>query len=232
MYSLEVYIATIFGNLIRVRADRINVSDPSEVNDEFFSEQGYNPPGSLAPYFTTTAIIDPHCWFHGWNFNIDLYRILENCVSNAPSRRPASANRRANLSTPPNPNYENDTLSSFIPTYDTLSSQLKTYTQSAAVSENGHVFPSKPELQAASINTTVQLIRMVLFNSRPSTSSAEQQAMASNLVESFSRIPTLSLKIIDSPQFFPLMGVVGVLKDAMQNGPLSEIRCKHIIHDL
>lgn len=94
MYTLEVYCSIVWGCVIRCRESQSRVAYPSEVDDEFFSDQGFEKDGKSAqllsqnPSMPTEPVTDPLCWLHGWNFTTDMYRILEHAMNDFHRRRP------------------------------------------------------------------------------------------------------------------------------------------------
>src|SRR6266487_3088686 len=89
MYTLEVYSSIVWGSIIRCRESQSYVCFPSEVDDEFFSDSGYHPPGALMSTFQT-QVTNPISWLHGWNFTTELYRILEHAMDDFHRRRPSN----------------------------------------------------------------------------------------------------------------------------------------------
>jgi hypothetical protein len=94
MYTLEVYASIIWGGVIRCREAQSRVCYPSEVDDDFFSESGFNIrlPGihagqKNAALPSSSPIRDQSSWLHGWNFTTDMYRVLEHAMDNFHSRR-------------------------------------------------------------------------------------------------------------------------------------------------
>jgi hypothetical protein len=73
MYQLEVYSSITWGSVIRCREAPSQVSYPSEINDEFFSDAGYqglNTP--MQGYNPPQAVRNSSCWLHGWNFTTEV----------------------------------------------------------------------------------------------------------------------------------------------------------------
>jgi hypothetical protein len=79
--------------MIRCRESQARVAYPSEVDDEFLSEEGFvGRPVERAPTRTglrtvPDSVTDPLCWLHGWNFTTEMYRILEHAMDNFHRRR-------------------------------------------------------------------------------------------------------------------------------------------------
>jgi hypothetical protein len=87
MYTYEVYASIVWNGVMRVREQQVNVSYPSEIDDELFSHRGYNG-GPQSPADTRTSPnsrlgqVASTSWLCGWNFTTDLYRILEHVIAN------------------------------------------------------------------------------------------------------------------------------------------------------
>lgn len=92
MYTLEIYASIVWNGVTRVREQQVNVAYPTELDDDFFSDRGYNrqiqspydtrpSPGSRLGEVRSTS------WLCGWNFTTDLYRILEHVIANFRDRK-------------------------------------------------------------------------------------------------------------------------------------------------
>lgn len=93
MYTLEVYSSIIWGGVIRCRELQSEVSYPNEVDDDLFSETGFESlssplSGQRQRRASVTPIVNPSSWLHGWNFTTELYRILEHAMDDF-HRRPS-----------------------------------------------------------------------------------------------------------------------------------------------
>jgi len=80
MYQLEVYSSITWGSVIRFREAQSQVSYPSEINDEFFSDAGYQGLTPMQRYNPPQSVSNSSCWLHGWNFTTELYRVLEHSM--------------------------------------------------------------------------------------------------------------------------------------------------------
>ena len=93
MYTLEVYSSIVWGGIIRCREAQSRVFYPSEVDDDRFSERGFE---NLLPEssenrrggVSSTTVTNNSSWLHGWNFTTELYRILEHAMDDFHRRRP------------------------------------------------------------------------------------------------------------------------------------------------
>jgi hypothetical protein len=222
MYSMEVYSSIVWGGVIRCREAQSHVSYPSEVDDEFFSDAGYNQPDSLMPSFPQQAITNPISWLHGWNFTTDLYRILEHAMDDFHRQSP---NNIGSFSPSdlfgrqiPQPSVVLDKIMSM---HEELPPQFK---ETKLIPQNGNGGPGSPEdkysFQAANITATLQLVRMILFTSEDATVD-QKCAIARDLLDSFAKVPVFFLRAISSPLLHHLAGIGSILGSVME-GPLSE----------
>lgn len=215
MYTLEVYASIVWGSIIRCREAQSHVSYPTEIDDEFISDEGYRPLNMLVDPQTPT---NPVCWLHGLNFSTELYRVLEHAMDDFHHRQPPTERfAPADLFARelPNPGM---ILNKVIGMYEELPSQFKEAKINPSTGKG--VLQDKFSFQAANIIATLQLVRMVLFTSEDAT--VEQKcAIARDLLESFNKIPVEFLRAISSPLLHHLAGIGAILGSAIQ-GPISE----------
>ncbi|TVY51634.1 hypothetical protein LCER1_G007283, partial [Lachnellula cervina] len=229
IYQLEVSASTTWGSVIRCREAQSHVSYPSEINDEFFSDAGYQ--GLSAPvqgFNLPRTISNPSCWLHGWNFTTELHRVLEHAMDDLYRHRSAPIG-----SFSPTDLFGRDTtqhsvvLSKVMYMYDHLPQKFK----EAKLPRNGKA--GKDEIysfQAANITATLQLVRMILFTSEDAT--VEQKCkIARDLLDGFSKIPVVFLRAISSPLLHHLAGIGSILAPVME-GPLSESSYLEVRHVL
>jgi hypothetical protein len=93
MYKLEVYSSIVWGGIIRCRESQFHVFYPGEVDDDRFSERGFEnllpeAPTNRRLSGTSTTVTNDASWLHGWNFTTELYRILEHAMDDFHRRRP------------------------------------------------------------------------------------------------------------------------------------------------
>jgi hypothetical protein len=92
MYTFEVYVSIVWDGVMRVREQQVNVAYTTEMDDELFSDRGYNgtlrspsnlrtSPGGGQGQIANTS------WLCGWNFTTDLYRVLEHVIANFRDRK-------------------------------------------------------------------------------------------------------------------------------------------------
>ena len=217
MYSLEVYSSIVWGSVIRCRESQSHVPYPSEIDDEFFSDAGYNQPNfPVAPFPTQQGITNPDSWLHGWNFTTELYRILEHAMDDFHRRRPSDTSAPSLASHLFGRDMPNDVLNRIMSMHAQLPQKFKI--APAESDKNG--LEDRSSFQAANIAATLQLVRMILFTSERATV-LEKCAIAGNLLDAFARIPVFFLRAISSPLLHHLAGIGTILGSVME-GPLSE----------
>jgi hypothetical protein len=93
MYTLEVYSSIVWGGITRCRESQSRVFYQGEVDDDRFSERGFEnllpeAPTNRRLSGTSTTVTNDASWLHGWNFTTELYRILEHAMDDFHRRRP------------------------------------------------------------------------------------------------------------------------------------------------
>ena len=76
---MDTYAAVTWNGIIRHRESQCTVLYPAEVTDEEITSTGINPRRTGRPP-----------WLKGWNFVVDLYRILEHAAERLRARRTVS----------------------------------------------------------------------------------------------------------------------------------------------
>jgi hypothetical protein len=176
------------------------VKYPSEVDDEFITHHGYgvprvSPESTLLPPSNVTVVSSqPVNWLRGWNFTTDLYRILEHVVDG--NRRRFSS---ANGTTPvwslfePSSMSEPTVMEQVLTMYKTLPPQFR-----ETPPTTGDISKDLFGFQAANIQATLQLLRMVLLSTEEI--GVERKCdVAGELLSVFSNVPINYLKAISSP---------------------------------
>lgn len=222
MYTLEVYASIIWGGVIRCREAQSRVCYPSEVDDDFFSESGFD---ILLPAVRTgqknvaisssSPIRDRSSWLHGWNFTTDMYRVLEHAMDDFHSRRsqdtgPFRPSELFGQDAPP----QSVVLDKVMSMHAQLPLRFKETRNVLSEAEDRFSF------QAANIAATLQLVRMVLFTAEDATVD-QKCAIARDLLDRFAEVPVLFLRAISSPLLHHLAGIGSILGSVIE-GPLSE----------
>jgi hypothetical protein len=205
--------------MIRCRESQCKVSYPSEVDDEFFSDAGYQPPNSVTVTMPHQAITSPTSWLHGWNFTTDLYRILEHAMDEFHRYRPKNTRpfSPGDLFVRECPG-QSEVLERVMTMHSTLPQRFK---EAKPLPENGQGgLEAKFGFQAANITATLQLVRMVLLTAEDVTVD-QKCAIARELLDGFAKIPVFYWRAISSTLLHQLAGIGSILGSAIE-GPLSE----------
>jgi hypothetical protein len=194
------------------------VSFPSEVDDDFFSDAGYNPQNSLTSGLPSQGITNPLSWLHGWNFTTQLYRILEHAIDEYHRRRPTiepfSPSDLFGREMP----HQSAVLNKVMSMHNELPPRFK---ETKMIPQNGKGgLEDKFSFQAANITATLQLVRMILFTSEDATVD-QKCAIARDLLDGFSKVPVFYLRAISSPLLHHLAGIGSILGSVIE-GPISE----------
>ncbi|EOD52165.1 C6 transcription factor [Neofusicoccum parvum] len=127
--------------------------------------------------FAPVGVPDPSCWLHGWNFTTDLYRVLEHTMFFTPEA----------FSGP-------GVLQSALDMYSQLPlcfKEIPPVTGDAGKDIFG--------FQAANIQATMQLLRMVLFSVEENADMEQKCNVAAELLSTFHRVPVPYMKAISTP---------------------------------
>lgn len=202
-YTLDVFTSLIWKGAVRGSEVSFNVSYPSgyEFVDGVDSTDSVRTP-DMGP-----------SWLEGWNFVTDLYRLLERMLQHLrpkPQRTPALC-----FGINDGWHMEASLLDSVTAMYD----KLPTIFKSTRFPTN-ESFKDLYSFQAANIAATVQLVRMVLFTIKGS-STKEKCEVASEVIMVFANIPGAYLRAISSPLLHHLTGI-GMLLGTMFHEKLSE----------
>ncbi|KAH9896250.1 fungal-specific transcription factor domain-containing protein [Xylariomycetidae sp. FL2044] len=221
IYTLDVFTSVVWGSTIRSREQQLNISYPTEVDDEHIGDSGISHPnpGSLGVTSSFGNNSNPRsvCWISGWNFITDLYRILEHTLSRfRGSRCHVRRNSflkqifqdRSNVT-------ESSVRSNVLLMYMDLPHCFK---------ETPHMtYDIKRDIfgyQAANIQASLQLVRMVSLSAEDA-SIQERCQIASEVVNAFVSIPVNYLLAISTPLLHHL-GEIGALLGTVLEEPLSE----------
>jgi len=219
MYTLEVFSSIIWGSIIRCRESQCKVSYPSEVDDEFLFDAGYQPPNALIPSFPSQAITNPISWLHGWNFTTELYRILEHAVDEFHSRPKQHSGpfSPGDLFARERP-VQSVVLDKVMEMHAALPQRFK---EAKPMPDNGKGgLEDKFSFQVANITATLQLVRMILFTTKDATVD-QKCAIAREFLDGFAKVPVIFLRAISAPLLYHLAGIGSILGSVIE-GPLSE----------
>lgn len=222
MYTLEVFSSIVWGGPIRCREAHSRVQYPTEIDDEFFSDGGFDMDGATAFIASNPRLPrDPHgrhvSWLRGWNLTTDLYRILEYATDRFRTRR--LEGRRNIISVI---GLFGEKVPPAISVMDNVGAMVNNLPQVFKVFQpvTRDIFVDRYSFQAANIVVTVQLVRMLLFESTDGEV-AQKCAVATELLDSFLRIPIDYLRAISAPLLHHLAGI-GTLLGSVIERPISD----------
>ncbi|TAQ90244.1 hypothetical protein B7494_g1415 [Chlorociboria aeruginascens] len=211
MYSLEVYSSIVWGSVIRCREAQSYVKFPTEIDDENFSDLGYENKGSIS---------SSPVWLQGWNFTTQLYCVLEHAMDEFHHRR----SRHSDASSPQNMYRgqvppEKAVLNQVMHMYEALPEEFKKATLHSAMGRAGE--GDRCSFQAAHITATLQLLRMILSTAEDATVD-QTCAIAQDLLGGFAQVPFFVLRAMSSPLLYHVAST-GSLLDSIIEGPLSDL---------
>ncbi|KAL3478479.1 fungal-specific transcription factor domain-containing protein [Aspergillus californicus] len=216
IYTLDVYSSIVWGRVIRHREAQSNVGYPSQVRDDFISEndQGVSPTNvECNPAPENEPSVD---WMCGWNFTTDMYRILEHAVDSR-RRRTAPDNNTTDVCSLFRPAQMAGSwlMDHVLSMYSALPPQFRETRPVTGVLAHD-IFG----FQSANIQATLQLLRMVLSSSEDHGVDGKCD-VAGQVLSVFSKVPVEYLKAISSPLLHHLAGIGYILGSVME-GSLSE----------
>ena len=205
MYTLDIYTSVCFDSVVKSQETHSNVRYPSEIDDNALTT-GVSSPTS-----------DAENWLRGWNFNTDLYRILEHTVKRMRRNKQTRDDRIA---------VTRLLISDGIPDAQIMENVLGLYYQLAQQFRNN--VPATGDkardfigLQAANIQVTLQLVRMTLFSTNLTHDVYQRCNLAEQVLSTFLSIAPEYLRAISTPIIYHLGGVGQILGSVME-GVLSE----------
>ncbi|WVN85559.1 uncharacterized protein L203_100707 [Cryptococcus depauperatus CBS 7841] len=219
-YQLDVYTATTWGGIIRHRESQSTVLYPTEV----FSDDEITAAGIV----TKNNNPRPVSFLRGWNFIVDLYRILEHAVSRLRTRNHTfdTGNQIGALFSEERMGNGAEVSPTELLTvverlYSSLPAELKIISEMTGDSEKDIY-----GFQAANILVTLQTVKMVIAGM--AEWSVEQRcAIAGELLEAFSKVPRAYIQATSTPLLHHLAGV-GHLLASIIHSPLSPSVYLHV----
>lgn len=226
MYTLEIYASIIWNGMTRVREQQVNVAYTTELDDELFSDRGYNQkvqsPGDMRPSpGSTRGEVGSTSWLCGWNFTTDLYRVLEHVITNFRDRKRHQGSFPMDMFVDRSAVSVSSVRDSVMRLYANLPQCFKEVSQVTCDPAS-----DRYGFQAANITATVQLLRMMLFASGRG-SIEERCKIASEVIDAFMRTPVTYLRAISSPLLHHLAGIGSILGSVFEE-PISEIAYEQV----
>ncbi|BEI87113.1 hypothetical protein CcaverHIS002_0704590 [Cutaneotrichosporon cavernicola] len=206
-YTIDVYAATTFGGVVRHREAQSTVLYPALVDDDEITERGIVPRihGATRPSYLV-----------GWNFTTDLYRILEHSLDQLRAKH-LNANGTSDITnffSTRSGSTQQEGLDLVAQLYAKLPEDFK-----GAKAMTGDMKEDRYGFQAADIMVTMQTVKMVMLGLEDAT--VERRcAVAGELLDALSNVPTAYIQAISSPIMHHLAGVGHLLGSVIQS-PLS-----------
>lgn len=197
-YTLDVYSSIVWNGCVHYQEAHSQVNYPSEA-----------PTGEY-------HLLDPFTpsWMVGWNFTTDLYRVLEHAVSRF--RTQSSRFNILDVATPSSSTFSSGLNSRVNALFLELPDNFKTIKDMSGVpAQDIYGF------QAANIQATSALLRMMLFSVEEGNDVGKKCSVASELLDVFHRIPKPYLTAIGAPLVYHLSGIGHILGSVI-NIPLTE----------
>ncbi|SPO06181.1 related to C6 transcription factor [Cephalotrichum gorgonifer] len=166
------------------------------------------------PRGTTSSQSSDTDWIIGWNFTTDLYRILEHAVTRLRTRH-SKFNLFAD-GVPSGPINNSAILKKVDSLYSALPPSFKELKPAI-----GNLDTDIYGFQAANIQATLALLRMVFLSLEGDADLEKKCAVASDVLETFHHVPKAFQRAISTPLIYHIASIGNILGSVME-GPLSE----------
>ena len=204
VYTLDVYSAIVWSCFLRSQEVHSYVRYPSEISID-----------NMSPVQATQAG-QPTSWLVGWNFALDLYRVLEHVVNKVRATRYKHDDRRAINGLIFTDSFsDQNVMQTMLNMYYDLPRQFKETPPMTGVFEKD-VYG----FQAANIQATLQLLRMMLFGLEDGPGVERKCDVANEVLQVFHTIPIPYLRAISTPLVYQL-GSIGQILGSVLGEPLS-----------
>lgn len=205
MYQLDIYISCVFHGMPRVLETSANVNYPMEIVDEELGTTEVPSPSS------------PTTWLRGFNFTVDLYRILAHTL-----QRVSSTEQRRDRA-PVYRMFMNDGFSSaqimehVMSFYYQQPAEFRKFDIPVTGDRGTDIFG----FQVANIQATLQLVRITLMESDSRCDGQQKCNIVHDVLTTFREINTHYLKAISTPLVYHL-GRIGHILASVYQGPLTD----------
>ncbi|KAF2860017.1 hypothetical protein K470DRAFT_218099 [Piedraia hortae CBS 480.64] len=205
MYSVDIFISVTFDAVIKSEETHSNVRYPSESSDEDLSA-GVSTPSS------------PESWLRGWNFCVDLYRILEHTVKRMRRFKQPSSDKIAVTRMLINDDVpEGQIMEQVMAIYYELPERFR----NSSLPVTGDMSHDIYGFQMANIQATLQMVRMTLFSMDYSHDVYQRCNVAEQVLTTFHGISPYYLRAISTPLVYHL-GSIGKILASVMEGRLCE----------
>lgn len=211
VYTMDVYAAVVWNCFLRSQEIHAKVRYPGPLDDEkgdpTVTDQGGNPV----------------TWLQGWTFSVDLYRVLEHALNKARAKKCQHEDRR---------NVDKLMFIDSVPDKEVMPTVLRMYyelplafKETPVMGENSS--RSLYAFQAANIQATLQLLRMILFSMEDGPGVDRKCDVASEVLAVFHSIPPQYLRAISTPLIYHL-GCMGQVLGSAMEVPLSDAQYQRV----
>lgn len=203
-YSLDVYSAVVWNCFLRSQELHASVHYPNDKAEDTKLIHEVGPHQGVS-------------WLTGWNFSTDLYRILEHTLCKARAKKFQHDDRRS---------VDHLVFQETFNGGDVMVTVLNMYY------ELPRIFKETPPLtedrskdiyafQAANIQATLQLLRMLLFSMEDGPGVERRCDVAHEVLSVFNTIPVRYLRSLSTPLVYQL-GCIGQILGSVLDEPLSQ----------
>ncbi|KAK4934187.1 hypothetical protein LTR28_010826 [Elasticomyces elasticus] len=205
MYTLDVYSSVVWNGPFHCQEAHAKVRYPVELDDELIAPDASPMDGGKT------------CWLQGWNFTTDLYRVLEQATTRARKRRQPSNGMFAMRQLFGQDLYSGDSiLQNIMDIYHLLPAIFREISPVTGDRQKD-IFG----FQAANIQATLALLRMVFFSIEENQNVERKCDVANELLSVFHSVPAAYLRAISTPLIYHL-GSIGQILGSVMEGLLSE----------
>ncbi|KAL1296565.1 hypothetical protein AAFC00_000064 [Neodothiora populina] len=205
-YMLDVYSAVVWNCFLRSQEIHAYVRYPAHVHND-----------NLSTHNSPKATGQPVSWIVGWNFSLDLYRVLEHVVNKARAKKFSHDDRRSVDSLVFADTFsDHDVMQTVLNLYYQLPHQFK-----ETLPMTGDLGKDIFGFQAANIQATLQLLRMILFSLEDGPGVERKCDVANEVLQVFHTIPLPYLRAISTPLVYQL-GSIGQILGSVLEDPISQ----------
>lgn len=221
MYSWDIYTSAVFNSVMRIQETHCNVRYPCEVNDEEITPNITSPPNNELN------------WIRGWNFTVDLYRVLEHAMRRLRRKKEEHREDRVSIVHLMVGDGISDAqlMDNMLGLYYQLPARFKEFKIPATGDKSQDIFG----YQAANIQATLQLVRITLFEANSDHSSIHQKCdVAEQVLNTFHNIDRTYLRALSAPLVHHIGGIGQILGSVM-SGTLTEDsyqRVRSLVHSM
>lgn len=208
-YTLDIYSAVVWNCFLRSQELHTTVQYPRETKDDKFHMELFTESGRSVS------------WLEGFNFSLDLYRVLEHVIGKARAKQFKHDDRRSvETLVFESSSSDRNVMHNVLHMYYELPRQFKETSQAT-----GDMKRDIFGFQAANIQATLQLLRMILFSLEDGPGVERKCDVVNEVLQVFHTIPVDYLRAISTPLIYQL-GSIGQILGSVLEEPVS-----HAVYD-